>query len=215
MKVAILDYQLGNLFSVNQACLYLGIDSFITSDAKTILKADAMILPGVGAFGDAMGNLNRMDLVEPIKDFVASKKPFMGVCLGLQLLFSESEEFGNSKGLNMIDGFVKKFNPLDVNGDRLKIPQIAWNSIHPNHNLAWDGTPLSLCSPEDYMYFIHSFYVHPTSNDIILSKSNYGGYEYCSSVLKDNIFACQFHPEKSGLKGIQIYKNWLNNKNIK
>jgi imidazole glycerol-phosphate synthase subunit HisH len=209
-KIAIIDYQLGNLFSVQQACLYLGYDAYITSDPKSIINADYAILPGVGAFADSMINMEKLDLIEPIKDFVASGKPFMGICLGLQLLLTESEEFGNSKGLNLIEGVVKRFSNKDTEGAVLKVPQIAWNQIYEPRKDAWVDTPLSICKEGDYMYFVHSFYAQPTSSDVILSTTNYGGYDYCSSVIKDNIFACQFHPEKSGQYGVKIYENWVN-----
>lgn len=214
MKVTIIDYQLGNLFSVQQACLYLGFDAEVSSDANRIAKADAIILPGVGAFADAMHNMQKLDLIEPIKDFVSSNKPFMGICLGLQLLFSESEEFGIHKGLDLIEGVVKKFPSQDIDEGKLKVPQIAWNTISPNQQSAWDNSPLSLCNFGDYMYFVHSFYVQPATDEVVLSTTNYGGYTYCSSILKNNIFACQFHPEKSGLGGIKIYKSWLNNNSL-
>ena len=209
-KIAIIDYQLGNLFSVQQACLYLGYDAKITSDPFDIVNADYAILPGVGAFADSMVNMKKLDLIEPIKDFVASGKPFMGICLGLQLLLTESEEFGNSKGLNLIEGVVKKFSNRDTKGDVLKVPQIAWNQIYESNENAWENTPLSICKQGDYMYFVHSFYAQPISSEVILSTTNYGGHHNSSSVQKDNVFACQFHPEKSGQYGIKIYENWVN-----
>ena len=208
-KIAIIDYQLGNLFSVKQACLHLGYDAFITSDPQDVVTADYAILPGVGAFADSMTNLKKLDLVEPIKDFVASGKPFMGICLGLQLLLTESEEFGNSKGLNLIEGVVKRFSNKNTEGGILKVPQISWNEIHKPRENAWANTPLSICNEGDYMYFVHSFYAQPTSDEVVLSTTNYGGHDYCSSVLKDNIFACQFHPEKSSQYGVKIYENWV------
>lgn len=211
MKIVIVDYQLGNLFSVQQACLYLGYDAFISSDAKSIIDADAIILPGVGAFADAMSNMQKLDLIIPVKEFITSKKPFMGICLGLQLLFSESEEFGLHKGLDVIEGVVKKFPKINTDGELLKVPQISWNTILPGNKIDWTNSPLSCCSPGDYMYFVHSFYTQPDSDKFVLSSTEYGGYNYCSAILQDNVFACQFHPEKSGLHGIKIYQNWLNN----
>ena len=208
-KVAIIDYQLGNLFSVKQACLYLDMEANITTDKNELLNADYAILPGVGAFGDAMNNLHQLDLVEPIKDFIASGKPFMGVCLGLQLLFNESEEFGSNKGLCLIDGAIKKFAPGDTAGHVLKVPQIEWNQVYETSNNPWQQSPLRNCKNGDYMYFVHSYYVQPGSLQYVLSTTTYGGYEYCSSILNNNIFACQFHPEKSGLHGVEIYKNWF------
>ena len=209
-KVVIVDYQLGNLFSVQQACLHLGYDAVVTSDPSVLASADYAILPGVGAFGDAMDNMHSLDLVEPLKDFIASGKPFMGVCLGLQLLFTESEEFGSTKGMNLIEGIVKKFSPKNTEGGTLKVPQIAWNQIEESKSNQWYKTPLHTCQNGDYMYFVHSYYVQPNTTDVVLATTNYGGHEYCSAIIKDNIFACQFHPEKSSLDGINIYNNWIN-----
>lgn len=208
-KIAIIDYQLGNLFSVQQTCLHLGYDAKVTSNPQDIIEADYAILPGVGAFRDSMKNMEKLDLIAPIREFIASGKPFMGVCLGLQLLFTESEEFGSSKGLNIIDGIVKRFSSKNTEGNVLKVPQIAWNKIYEPYKNAWTNSPLSICQEGSYMYFVHSFYVKPTSDATILSTTNYGGYDYCSSIIKDNIFACQFHPEKSGETGLTIYKKFF------
>lgn len=206
--VVIIDYQLGNLFSVNQACIYFGLTPKITNDIKIILNAKAIILPGVGAFGDAMHNLNKLDLISPIKDFAASGKPVFGICLGMQLLFEESEEFGINSGLGIIPGFVKRF-PDHHNGNKLRIPYIGWNPIF-NHSLTWHKTPLENIEQNEYMYFVHSFYAQPSDNEDILSYSVHKSFEYCSSIQNKNIFATQFHPEKSALKGLDIYKNWIN-----
>jgi glutamine amidotransferase len=209
-KIAIIDYQLGNLFSVQQACLHLGYEAKIVSTPEELELADYAILPGVGAFNDAMQNLNKLDMISPLKDFIASGKPFMGICLGLQLLFTESEEFGTSKGLDLIDGVIKKFPVLhDENNQKLKIPQIAWNQINEPETNKWADSPLHTCVDGDFMYFVHSFYATPASNEVVLSTTEYGGLHYCSSIQRKNIFACQFHPEKSGLPGVEIYKNWL------
>ena len=209
-KIAIVDYQLGNLFSVQQACSYLGYDAYITSDPHAVANAEYVILPGVGAFRDSMKNMEKLDLIEPIKDFVASGKPFMGICLGLQLLLTESEEFGSSKGLNLIEGVVRRFSNKDTEGGTLKVPQIAWNQIYSPKENSWANTPLSVCNEGDYMYFVHSFYAEPASAEVVLSTTDYGGHNYCSSVIKDNVFACQFHPEKSGQEGVKVYENWIN-----
>ncbi|ALL04392.1 hypothetical protein AQ505_02080 [Pedobacter sp. PACM 27299] len=210
-KVVIIDYNLGNLFSVKQACDTVGINSKISSSKSEIEDADALILPGVGAFIEAMQNLENLDLVDTIKRNVIDGKPIFGVCLGLQLLFSKSEEFGSGEGLNLIPGVIRRF-PSSVDDRKIKVPQIAWNKIY-SHNQDWANTPLSGLSEEDYMYFVHSYYVDPADEFCILTKTNYEGLEYCSGVLKDNIFATQFHPEKSAQKGVSIYKNWatLNN----
>lgn len=207
-KIIIVDYQLGNLFSVNQAFLNIGLNTIISSNPVDIENADAIILPGVGAFGDAMINLNKLGLTEPLKEFVNKGKPFLGICLGLQLLFSDSEEFGSSKGLNIISGTVKKFPKQDVDNKKLKVPQIAWNSVHEPHEGAWVNTPLEKIKEGEDFYFVHSFYVEPKDKKCVLTNTTYGSISYASSVLINNIFACQFHPEKSANKGLEIYEQW-------
>jgi glutamine amidotransferase len=209
--VAIIDYGMGNLFSVRQACECVGIKPVITADRSVIDSSDALILPGVGAFGDAMDCLQRMDLVSSIRDFISSGKPFMGICLGLQLLMSYSEEFGVHKGLDIIKGKVVRFPDKDDEGKKNKVPQVGWNRIYlnsHNSNGGWDITPLSGTNNSEFMYFVHSYYAVPDDKGLVLSTSRYGGTEYCSSLLYKNVFAVQFHPEKSAAEGIEIYKNW-------
>jgi imidazole glycerol-phosphate synthase subunit HisH len=210
-KVAIIDYNLGNLFSVLQVCSHLGMDAFITSNGADLQTADYVILPGVGSFPEAMKNLEALNLVEPIKNYIATGKPFMGVCLGLQLLFTESTEFGSIKGLNIIEGTVERFLNTDAQGNKYTVPQIEWNTISKGA-VNWQQSPLSDCSDNEFMYFVHSYYVKPTNNNVILTYTNYAGITYCSSIQQNNVFATQFHPEKSAEKGITIYKNWFNNK---
>lgn len=207
-KVAIIDYQLSNLFSVMHACTYVGLDATITFDKKVVASADAAILPGVGAFGDAMKNLDNTGLTETIQEFIAQGKPFMGVCLGLQLLFEESEEFGRHKGLGVLKGDVKKF-PTVQDGKAIKVPQIGWNKIYSSDTgIAWSHSPLRHIKENSFMYFVHSYHVVPEDESVVLTKTNYDGVEYASGVLYNNVFAVQFHPEKSGEDGIAIYKNW-------
>jgi glutamine amidotransferase len=208
-RIVIVDYHMGNLFSVQQAFSYWGYETIVTHDKDIIESAECLILPGVGAFGDAMKTLTKFDLVHPIIDHVQAGKPFMGICLGLQLLFSESEEFGSHRGLNLIPGTVKKFPLQDDLGNKNIIPQINWNKIYNYVNPNWNTTPLKKCEKGDFMYFVHSYYVDPDDKTSIASFSEYGGIEYCSSVIKDNIFACQFHPEKSAEKGLNIIKEFL------
>ncbi|MCX5855348.1 MAG: imidazole glycerol phosphate synthase subunit HisH [Deltaproteobacteria bacterium] len=204
--VAIVDYGMCNLFSVHHACCSVGLNAIITSDKKQLLCAGAMILPGVGAFGEAMVNLRILDLIEPIKDFIASGRKFMGICLGMQLLLSESEEFGRHKGLNVIEGTVKKFQGhTDI---RIKVPQIGWNQIFPASEDSWTASPLRGLKSGEFMYFIHSYYVEPSDIKVVLSHTKYHSTEYCSSLLRNNVFAAQYHPEKSGMKGLNIYRNW-------
>ncbi len=212
-KILIIDYKSGNLFSVNQALTNIGLNVLISSNADDIASADAIVLPGVGAFGDAMNNLHNFNLVQPIKQFVESGKPFLGICLGLQLLFTESEEFGYTKGLNLVKGKVKRFNMNNNAGENRKIPQIAWNKINRINDNTWDNTPLQGIKDGEFMYFVHSFYVEP-EEPVALSETNYDGQTYVSSIQKKNIFACQFHPEKSAQEGLQIYKTWASINNL-
>ena len=201
-KVAIIDYEMCNLFSVNHACLKEGLTPVITRDHKEIDAADAVILPGVGAFGDAMKNLEKYDLVD-VLERSCRMKPFMGICLGLQLLFSESNEFGEHRGLGFVDGQVKKF-PYEIDGCAIKVPQIGWNKTSFNFDEPiFEGIP-----NESFFYYVHSFYVTPSNPDHVLTSTEYRGVSYCSAIKKDNITAFQFHPEKSGALGLKIYRNW-------
>ncbi len=209
-NIAIIDYGLGNLFSINQACHHVGLASVITSDIKTINEADALILPGVGAFGNAMNSLEENQLVKPILNFVQSGKPFLGICLGMQLLFSESDEFGNHKGLNLIEGKIVRFPQLNSKGQIVRVPQIQWNKIYKNTDALWNSSPLKNIDEEAYMHFVHSYYAIPKDNETILSYSEYEGIRYASAVIKNNITGIQYHPEKSAEQGLQVYQNWAN-----
>jgi glutamine amidotransferase len=209
--VAIVDYGLGNLFSVKQACTFVGLNSIITKSKKDILDADAVILPGVGAYGDAMLTLHRLGLVNVLRDIVESLKPLVGICLGLQLLMTESYEFGYHKGLGIIEGPVVRFDRTKEKERMLKVPQIGWNRIfQPVNGSRWHGTLLDRIDDGEYMYFVHSYTVQPQDGNVILSTSRYGHIEFCSSIQSGNVFACQFHPERSGPKGLQIYNNLAN-----
>ena len=208
-RVVIVDHGLGNLFSVKHACNKVGLDAEITDSKKEILHSDAVILPGVGAFGDAMQTLRSLDLIETLHD-VALSKPFMGISLGMQLLMSESSEFGCQEGLGIIKGRVIKFdNPTDDDGKTLKVPHIGWNRVCKPHDEGWADTLLKGLDNNEFMYFIHSFYVKPDDPDVVLSVSRHGNAEFCSSLHSKNIFACQFHPERSGKEGLKIYRNLL------
>jgi glutamine amidotransferase len=210
IEVSIIDYGMGNLFSVQQACEYAGLTALITSDKEMIMKSDAVVLPGVGAFGDAIDNLKERDLISPIKEFIASKRLFVGICLGMQLLMSESDEFGKHKGLGIIDGSVVKFPARNSTDQRIKVPQVGWNSIclpRSSSEGHWHKTPLSGFKNGEFMYFVHSYYTVPVNPETILCVTDYEGTEYPSGILWRNVFACQFHPEKSGPEGIRIYRN--------
>ena len=209
MDISIIDYKMSNLHSVQAACKYLGIDSEITSDHKKIMDSRIAILPGVGSFGNAMENLRSLGLDNTIKEFISTGKQFVGICLGLQLLFEKSEEFGSHSGLKIIDGDVKKFEINKLEPKKYKIPNIGWNKILHN-KLDWENSFLKSIPDESFMYFVHSFYVAPKDSNIILSETNFGGENYCSSINFENIFATQFHPEKSGEIGLRVYSNMLN-----
>ena len=207
-KIVIIDYGLGNIYSINQACKYLGYTAIISSNPADIKSADSIILPGVGAFKVAMDHLTDKELVDPILEFVKKGNPLMGVCLGMQVLFDQSEEFGIHKGLGLIKGSIKKF-PNEFNGDILKIPNIGWNKIYANELVDWNSSPLKEIRHEDFVYFIHSYYADPNNKENILTYTRYNEFEYCSSVISDNIYGFQFHPEKSGTAGLSIFKNFL------
>lgn len=207
-KVAIIDYQMSNLFSVEHACEHVGLQPKVTSKKSELFNADAAILPGVGAFGDAMKNLDRLDLSQAIHTFIASGKPLLGVCLGLQLLFQKSEEFGTHMGLGIVEGTVEKFPATTADGKKIRVPQIGWNTIFQPPGVLWAHTPLRRLPSNSFMYFVHSYYVVPKNPKIITSITEYEGTSYCSSIQQGNIFACQFHPEKSGTDGIKMYEDW-------
>ncbi|MBC8331875.1 MAG: imidazole glycerol phosphate synthase subunit HisH [Anaerolineae bacterium] len=210
--IAIVDYGLGNLFSVKQACEYAGMDAQITSSKQELFDADAVILPGVGAFADAMSELKKLDLIVPLQDYSQTGKSLFGICLGMQLLMSESYEFGMHKGLGIVDGDVVPLENISsfFNGvpRMLKVPQVGWNQIRrrADHN-NWVGTPFDGLSDGEYMYFVHSFYVRPQEDALVLSRTRYGQMEFCSSLKYNNVFACQFHPERSGRQGLLVYEN--------
>lgn len=211
-KVVIIDYQLGNLFSVLQACHTVGMNAKISSEKEDILNADALILPGVGAFIEAMNNLKKLKLDVAIKQKVNNGAPIFGICLGQQLFFTESEEFGAGNGLDLISGVIKRF-PEKFEERKIRVPHIAWNTIYKSIQ-NWESTALNELANDDFMYFIHSYYVKPEDDSCILTLTNYDSIEYCSAIKSKNIFATQFHPEKSAEKGITIYKNWAKIHNL-
>lgn len=208
-NIVIVDYGHGNLYSIYQACIFLGYRPIISDKPEEISNADSLILPGVGAFSVAMRELNYKQLIEPIKDFVKRGNYMMGVCLGMQLLFDSSLEFGLHAGLGFIQGGVKKI-PAAMNGEKNRVPHIGWNRIYlDQQDVKWTNTPLQEINAEDQFYFIHSYFTDPVHSENILSYTIYNGLQYCSSVRKDNVFGFQFHPEKSAEKGLTIYNNFL------
>lgn len=197
--IAVIDYDMGNLKSVSKALEHLGAKVCVTRDAKKIKAADKIILPGVGAFPVCMENLRQYDLVNLIKEEITSGKWFLGICLGLQLLFDESEEFGGAKGLRILKGKVVPFK-----AETLKVPHMGWNQIKPKqHSRMFKGI-----NDGATFYFVHSYYVHPEDASLISARTDYG-IPFCSAIEKENIMACQFHPEKSQANGLKVLKNFV------
>lgn len=197
--IAIIDYDAGNLKSVEKALLSLGQEAVITRDAQTILNADKAILPGVGAFGDAMQNLHNFGLVDVIREFTASEKPFLGICLGLQLLFERSDESEGVEGLGILPGEILRIP--DKEG--LKIPHMGWNSL----NIQKGAKLFQGIEQGAYVYFVHSYYLKASDSSIVAATTEYSTCIH-ASVEKNHIFACQFHPEKSSEVGLRILKNF-------
>ena len=193
-KAVIVDYEAGNIRSVANMLASLSIPFEITSDKEKILKAERIIFPGQGHFAQAMNNLEKKGLVSVIKQCCEKGIPFLGICIGLQILFEKSEEAPNVAGLGILNGEVKKF----IQG---KVPQIGWNKISTTENNSF----LS----DDYFYFVNSYYVLPKDENIVSAYTDYNG-KFCAAIQKDNVTAVQFHPEKSAEAGLQFFKNWLN-----
>ncbi|MGF6953968.1 glutamine amidotransferase [Neobacillus sp. B4I6] len=197
--IGIVDYGMGNLFSVSKALERLGADYFISANKKELLQADGLILPGVGSFRDAMERLP----VETIKEFVATGKPLLGICLGMQLLFEQSEENGLTKGLGLLPGSVRRFPGRTSEGATYKVPHMGWNRLEFVNN-----SPLLKNVEEDYVYFVHSYYVDAKNSDVLLAKADY--HEQVSAVVgRDNVMGMQFHPEKSSKLGMALLDNFL------
>ncbi len=198
--IAIIDYDAGNIKSVEKALLLLGEEVKITDDAQEILSADKVVLPGVGAFGDAMGNLERRGLVPVIRETVEKGTPFLGICLGLQLLFERSDEAPGVAGLGILPGEILRIPPKEG----LKIPHMGWNSLHLEHG----GRLFEQVPEQSYVYFVHSYYLKAGEEEIVKASTEYGVHIH-ASVEKGNVFACQFHPEKSSEVGLRILKNFV------
>jgi glutamine amidotransferase len=202
--IAIIDYDAGNIKSVEKAFDYLGAETIVTRDPKEIIKADRVVLPGVGAFGDAMKRLNEYGLVAPIKEVVANETPFLGICLGQQLLFDSSDESEGVSGLGILRGKIVSIPEKDKEGNAYKIPQIGWNSLSfPRKGRLYKDIPEGA-----YVYFVHSYYLNADDKDIVTATTEYS-VTIEASVECGNVFACQFHPEKSAEVGMQILKNFI------
>ena len=206
--IAVIDYGMGNLRSVQKSLEFVGAKVIVTHDPDLILNANSVVLPGVGAFKDCMANLNKLKLVDPIRKFIDGGKPFLGICLGLQVLFEESEEYGPVAGLGILPGKVVKFpggSSETKNGRPIKIPHMGWNQIKVKKNV-----PLFRgVGDAPYFYFVHSYYVVPEDQNMIAAVTNYG-VEFVSGIQHKNIYAFQFHPEKSQTLGLSILERFSN-----
>lgn len=199
--IAMIDYDAGNIKSVEKALQFLGEEVIITRNPEEILSADGVILPGVGSFGDAMGKLNSYGLVPVIKECVARRIPFLGICLGLQLLFESSEETPGVEGLSVLKGKILRI-PAEPG---LKIPHIGWNNLkYPEKGRLFEGL-----KEDTYVYFVHSYYLQAEDASIVKATTQYGSTTIHASVEQDRVFACQFHPEKSSDAGMQILRNFI------
>lgn len=202
--IAIIDYGMGNLRSVQKGFEKVGFEAVVTADPKTVLEAERVVLPGVGAFGDCMRNLEQGGFVEPILKVIKDGRPFLGICVGMQMLLTDSTEFGLTKGLDIIPGHVLRFpENMVVDGERLKVPHMGWNQLSiktaaPIFKGIGDGVNV---------YFVHSYYEMPDDESAIAATSEYG-LTFCAALWKDNIVATQFHPEKSQETGLRILKNF-------
>jgi len=202
--IAIIDYGMGNLRSVQKGFEKVGFEAVVTGDPRVVLEADKVVLPGVGAFRDCMRNLEQGGFVEPILRVIREGRPFLGICLGLQLLFTESEEFGLHQGLNVIPGRVVRFpEGMREDGEELKVPHMGWNQV------SYRRQPSVFAGIEDgsNFYFVHSYYVQPDDPAVAAMTTGYG-IDFCAAVWKDNVVATQFHPEKSQEKGLKILRNF-------
>lgn len=200
----IVDYGLGNIYSVKSACSFVGFETMVSSDPDPIFSADLVILPGVGAFGDAMISLAQLGLCDLIRKRADAGGAILGICLGMQLLMSESEELGRWDGLGIVKGSVRRLQTT------AKIPQVGWNRILSSpagQGPPWADSPLRGIPEGEYMYFVHAFHVQPKDPGVVLAQTVYGGETYCSGLRYKNVFGFQFHPERSGPAGLAVYRN--------
>ena len=199
-RIVIIDYGMGNLRNVQKGFEWIGAKAKVTRNKKEIERASAIVLPGVGAFKDCMKNLERFGLAEHLIQSIEKGKPYLGICLGLQILFSESEEFGSQKGLDLIKGRVVKFRPDPEH----KVPHMGWNTVEKQREIPL----LQGIETGDFFYFVHSYYVIPTEKQWASTFTTYG-HPFVSSISQENLFATQFHPEKSQQKGLRILENFV------
>jgi len=201
--ITIIDYGMGNLRSVQKGFEKVGYTAQVTDDPRVVEKAERLVLPGVGAFRDCMDNLRDGGFIEPIHQFIATGRPFLGICLGFQVLLGESEEFGSHQGLGIIPGKVTRFaEDMQLDGETLKVPHMGWNRIQHRDIPLFKGV-----AQDSFVYFVHSYYVQPEDSAVVAATTDYG-IEFCSAICRDNVMATQFHPEKSQQVGLTMLKNF-------
>ena len=209
-KVTVIDYGMGNLFSVCRAIESQGGEPIITADAQAILSAERLILPGVGAFENGMNELKQRNLVDPVREFAKNGRPFLGICLGMQMMLDVSEEFGNHEGLGLIPGKVSLISKLSKNGGAMKVPHIGWNGLKPcPRGAPWKDSILNQVEVGASVYFVHSFAAFPKDPAHYLAAVDYGGHDITAAIASRNIYGCQFHPERSGEIGLKIMQKFL------
>lgn len=211
-RIAIVDYGMGNLYSVEHACRHAGADAVITTRPNEIVSADGVVLPGVGAMPDAMDVLRRGGLDKAIAFAAGKGTPLLGICLGMQLLMREGSEFGPHEGLGLVDGRVVRFEGREPGGAPLKVPHIGWNAVHRPDGAAdnrWTGTLMQDAADGTCMYYVHSYYVVPADPGIRVASTRYGDADFCAAFQQGNLFACQFHPERSGPQGLLMIRNFV------
>ncbi len=208
-NIVIVNIGTSNLFSVARAVEQCGFHGSITSDPEDVRRADRVVLPGVGAFGEAMGRLTASGMADSLRESASQGKPILGICLGMQLLFDGSEEFGAYRGMSLVPGRVVSFPPPSQDGPRYKVPQIGWNTVSPARGVDWPGTIMEGQATSSWFYFVHSFYCLPAQQSDIIGVTTYAELEYCSVVRRGHIWGCQFHPERSAKEGLRIYKKFL------
>lgn len=208
--VTIADYGVGNLQSVARAIEFCGGTACVTSDPQLIARAERLLLPGVGAFGDGMKGLQTTGILEGLFEFAATERPFLGICLGMQMLMQSSDEFGHQKGLGFIEGDCIPVPRQSENGAILKIPHMGWNELLPPHpNRSWDSTPFENVQSGEEAYFVHSWMVNPRRPEVVIAVTDYGGHRIPAAINDKQFWGCQFHPEKSGRTGLKIISSFI------
>lgn len=211
-NVVVVDYGLGNLLSVTMGLEHCGAEVELTSEPRKVEKADRLVLPGVGAFKDGMEGLRSRGLVEATKAFCDTGRPFLGICLGMQMMFGVGEEFGLHEGLNLLPGKVIPVPATGVDGTPHKVPHLGWSEISSpiGSTRIWGGTVLDGVAPKSAVYFVHSYFASVGNNSHLLAEADYDGHKLAAVVNKDNLYGCQFHPEKSGTVGLKMLDNFIN-----